>query len=85
MKPLLASVKGKMITLESSVNGYVVEVVDVRGKYNRCFLHTDALSKFSTQFGNLKPGVDVKIKCSHDYDIYGTEILHIEHITPINK
>jgi|688.fasta_scaffold486468_3 hypothetical protein len=85
MKPILASVKGKMVSLESTINGYTIEVMDVNGKYVRCFIQSENLSKFSSQFGQLKPNRDVKIKGSKDLDFYGGEIFHIEHVKPLKK
>jgi len=85
MKPVLASVKGKMVSLESTMNGYTIELIDTRGKYFRCFIHSEGLSKFSSQFGQLKPNREVKIKGCKDFDIYGREVFHIEHVSPIKK
>lgn len=82
MKPLLASVKGKMVSMESSVNGYSIEVIDSGGKYTKCFLANDSIQKFASQFGQLKPNMDIRIKCCKDITIYGEEILYIEHIYP---
>lgn len=85
MKPLLASVKGRLMSLESTVNGYSIEVIDEKGKYMRCFIHSEGLSRFSSHFGQLKPNREVKIKGCRDLDIYGTEVFHIEYFAPIKK
>lgn len=85
MKPLLASVKGKMVSLESTMNGYTVEFIDISERYTRCFIHNECMAKFSSSFGKLKPNKSVKIKGCKDYDMYGEEIFHIEYIKPIKK
>jgi len=85
MKPLLASVKGTMLSMDTTMNGYLVDIVDANGRHTRCFLHSEGLSKFSFQFGYLKPNREVKIKGCRDFDMYGTEVFHIEHVSPVNK
>lgn len=85
MKPILASVKGNMVSLESTINGYTIEVIDTKGKYVRCYIHSDSLSKFSSQFGQIKPNREIKIKGCSDFDLYGREVFHIEQMFPIKK
>lgn len=85
MKPLMSLIKGKIMSLETTVNGYNIELVDTMGKYIRCFMHAETLSKFSSQFGYLKPNREIKIKCCNDYDIFGSQIFHVEQIFPVKK
>jgi len=85
MKPILASVKGTLSLMESTINGYSIEIIDEHGRNTCCFLHSDGLSKFSSQFGYLKPNRRVKIKGYRDLDMYGREVFHIEQISPVNK
>lgn len=85
MKPILASVKGRLVSLESTINGYTVEVIDAMGKYLRCFIHYESLPKSSFQLSSLKPNKEVKIKGCKDFDVYGSEVFHIEHIAPLKK
>lgn len=82
MKPLLASIKGRMVSMESTVNGYSIEVIDISGKYTKCFLSNGSIQTFASYFGQLKPNMDIKIKCCRDVTIFGEEVLCIEHITP---
>lgn len=82
MKPMLASVKGTMVSMEASINGYSIEVIDSGGKYTKCFLSNDSINKFSAQFGQLKPNMEVRIKCCKDITIFGEEVLYIEHVYP---
>lgn len=85
MKPMMISIKGKMVNLEATVNGYNIELIDASGKYIRCFMHAETLSTFSSHFGYLKPNREIKIKCCNDYDIFGGQIFHVEQIFPIKK
>lgn len=85
MKPTLVSIKGRMMNLEATVNGYNIELMDSMGKYIRCFMHAETLTKFSSQFGYLKPNREIKIKCCDDYDIFGRHVFNVEQIFPIKK
>lgn len=85
MKPMMVSIRGRMMNLETTVNGYNIELVDATGKYIRCFLHSETLSKFSSQFGYLKPNRELKIKCCNDYDVFGSQVFNVEQIFPIKN
>jgi hypothetical protein len=86
MKPILGFLKARMLSLESTVNGYTIEVMDeTTGKYTRCFMHSECLSEFSFHFGSLKPNRILKIKGCKDIDMYGNEVIHIEDVKPLKK
>lgn len=85
MKPALMSAKGKLLSIDPAMNGYSVEILNVDGRHMNCFIHSECLSKFSHNFGQLKPNRDVKIKFCKDYNIYGSEIFNIEGISPTKK
>lgn len=85
MKPMMLSAKGKLLSIESTINGYSVEVLSMDGRHMDCFIHSECLSKFSHSFGQLKPNRNVKIKFCSDYNMYGKEIFNIENISPIKK
>jgi hypothetical protein len=84
MKPMMMmSIRGRIVNLDVTVNGYNLGLIDASGKYVRCFMHAETLSTFSSHFGYLKPNREVKIKCCNDYDIFGNEIFQVEQIFPL--
>jgi hypothetical protein len=82
MKPVLSLIKGRVVSLESTLNGYTVELLDVNNKYYHCFLSTEELTKFASQYGEIKPKAEIKIKACKDIGMYGEERFSIEFIKP---
>lgn len=85
MKPVLYSAMGKVVSLESTLNGYTLEMIDTRNKYLYCFLSTEELAKFASHYGEIKPKTEIKIKACKDIGMYGEERFSIEFIKPLKK
>lgn len=82
MKPILSSIKGKVVSLESTLNGYTIDLLGVNNIYYKCFLSTEELTKFASQYGEIKPKTEIKIKAYKDIGIHGEERFSIEFIKP---
>jgi hypothetical protein len=78
---MLTSIKGKIISFESTMNGHTMEIIDVRGRYIRCFICPETIAKSHIKTSSIKPKAEIKIKGSRDIDIYGNEIFNIEQVS----
>lgn len=85
MKPHLIPITGKVFSLEPTVNGYSIEIIDIEDKYLRCFLSTEDLSRFASQHGEIKPKMEIRIKACRDIGMYGEERLSVEYIKTHKK
>lgn len=70
---------GRVISIEPTSSGYVMEVMNQRGAHVYGFIHSDWFLRHE----KVKPNQEVRIRFSKGYTVYGSDIFHIDSILPI--
>lgn len=85
MKPLMYVLRGRLLSINKQQNAYHVLLKDAKGRITPCNIPVDVACPFGQKSVEVNEGLDVIVRGSRDFDIYGQEVFYVDNMSITKK